>query len=208
MGIPAVSWDQLVGREVSLTGLSQESATALAAAAGESREHYRYNPVPEGESGAKSYVQRALDMQAAGQRIPFAVVWRGRVVGSTSYYDFQPWSWPARSPLQRIDRPDAVEIGFTWLAASAQRTRCNTEAKYLLLRHAFDVWHVHRVSFRTDERNERSRGAILRLGALFEGVRRADMPGVDGSVRNSAYFSILSSEWPRIREALEERLAR
>lgn len=198
----------MTGREVALVSLSHEHVGALAAAAAESREHYRYNPVPDGESGARSYVHRALDMHASGQRIPFAIVWKGRVVGSTSYYDFQPWAWPAQSSLQRIDRPDALEIGFTWLAASAQRTRCNTEAKYLLLRHAFDVWQVHRVSFRTDERNERSRSAIARLGARFEGIRRADMPGVDGTIRNSAFFSILSAEWPEIRAALEGRLAR
>ena len=85
-----------------------------------------------------------------------------------------------------------------WLAASAQRTRCNTEAKYLLLSHAFDVWRVHRVSLKTDERNTKSRRAIERLGAVFDGVRRADMPGQDGSVRNSAYYSIVPGEWPTV----------
>ena len=102
------------------------------------------------------------------------------------------------SSLQRTEHPDAVEIGSTWLAASAQRTRCNTEAKYLLLSHAFDVWRVHRVSLKTDERNTKSRRAIERLGALFDGVRRADMPGQDGSVRNSAYYSIVPGEWPTV----------
>jgi RimJ/RimL family protein N-acetyltransferase len=99
-----------------------------------------------------------------------------------------------------------VEIGYTWLAASAQRTRCNTEAKFLLLQHAFETWEVHRVTIRTDERNQRSRAAIARLGAHFEGIRRAEKPGADGSVRDSAMFSIIAAEWPAIRARLRERL--
>ena len=138
--------------------------------------------------------------------MPFTVLWRNRVVGSTSYSDFQPWEWPAGSEKQRVDRPDAVEVGYTWLAASAQRTRCNTETKYLLLTHAFEVWRVRRVSLRTDERNSRSRRAIERLGAQFEGIRRADMPGQDDTVRNSAFYSILQSEWPEVRKRLESFL--
>jgi RimJ/RimL family protein N-acetyltransferase len=94
------------------------------------------------------------------------------------------------------------------MAASAQRTRCNTEAKYLLLAHAFDVWQVHRVSLRTDERNAASRRAIERLGARFEGARRADLPAPDGSVRNSAYYSIVRAEWSDVRRKLEDALAR
>jgi RimJ/RimL family protein N-acetyltransferase len=93
------------------------------------------------------------------------------------------------------------------LAASAQRTRCNTETKYLLLRHAFEVWDVHRVAFRTDVRNEMSRVAIERLGAKLEGIRRADKPGRDGTVRDSIFFSIVRGEWPAVRAALERRLA-
>jgi len=99
-----------------------------------------------------------------------------------------------------------VEIGATWLAASAQRTRCNTEAKILMLAQAFDVWQVHRVSLKTDARNAKSRRAIERLGALFEGVRRADMPGSDGSVRDSAYYSIVRAEWPDVRKRLDATL--
>ncbi len=108
--------------------------------------------------------------------------------------------------MQRVDRPDAVEIGSTWLAASAQRTRCNTECKYLLLAHAFDTWAVHRVFLKTDERNERSRRAIERLGAIFEGIRRSDMPAQDGTVRNSACYSIVRAEWPGVKSRLERFL--
>jgi RimJ/RimL family protein N-acetyltransferase len=193
----------LRGREVVLRPLRVEDAAVLTEAGSESRESYGYNPVPGSLDEATAYIARAMRQKAAGQRIPFAIVWRDRVVGSTSYSDFQPWEWPAGCGFQRVDRPDALEIGYTWLAASAQRTGCNTEAKYLLLRQAFDAWEVHRVSFRTDERNERSRRAIERLGARFEGIRRADMPGRDCTVRNSAYYSIVSGEWPAIRSRME-----
>ena len=95
-----------------------------------------------------------------------------------------------------------AEIGHTWLAASAQRTGINTEAKFLMLRHAFEVWEVHVVRLRSDQRNARSRSAIERLGARFEGVRRADRPGADGTVRDSAFYSISVAEWPAVRDHL------
>ncbi len=151
-------------------------------------------------------VEKALRQQTLEQRIPFTILWCSRVVGTTSYYDYTPWEWPVGCDLQRADRPDTLEIGYTWLAASAQRTRCNTEAKYLLLSQAFDSWEVHRVSLRTDVRNERSRRAIERLGAQFEGVRRADMPGQDCTVRDSAFYSIVSAEWPQVQNRLREIL--
>ena len=139
----------------------------------------------------------------------FAIVWNGRVVGSTSYRDPQRWEWPAGSPFRRLGTYlDAVEIGSTWLAASAQRTCCNTECKYLLLRHAFEEWQAHRVFLKTDERNERSRQAIARLGAVFEGIRRADMLAVDGTVRNTAFFSIVQADWPDVKRSLETTLNR
>ena len=198
----------LQGQTVTLRPLTAADAGALAAAASGSREEFAYTRVPDGVEEARQYIEVALADREAGRRVPFAIVWHDRLVGSTSYLDPQRWRWPAGSPLQRTDRPDAVEIGSTWLGASAQRTRCNTEAKYLLLAHAFDVWRVHRVSLKTDERNAKSRRAIERLGALFEGVRRADMPGQDGSVRSSAYYSIVRSEWPDVRKKLEDALAR
>jgi RimJ/RimL family protein N-acetyltransferase len=135
-------------------------------------------------------------------------VWRGRVVGSTSYWDFQAWRWIAGCSQQRHDRPDAVEIGFTWLAASAQRTSCNTEAKYLLLRHAFEIWGVHRVRLRTDARNDRSRRAIERLGAKLDGLLRGDVPASDCTVRTTASYSILAEEWPEVAARLKAFLAK
>jgi RimJ/RimL family protein N-acetyltransferase len=196
----------LSGKAVVLRPLEVGDAEGLAAAAGESREHYGYNPVPDGLPGARDYIRRALRQRDVGERYPFTIEWHGRIVGSTSYSEFQPWSWPTGSRLQRDNRPDVCEIGYTWLAASAQRTGCNTEAKYLLLSHAFETWQVHRVSLRTDARNERSRRAIERLGAQFEGVRRGDKPATDETVRNSAFYSIVSAEWPEIRDRLRKFL--
>ena len=198
----------LRGDTVTLRPLSAADAAALAAAASESRQSYEFTRVPKGVEEAVRYIELALADRDAGHRLPFVIVWRDRVVGSTSYLDVQRWRWPAGSPHQRTDRPDSVEIGSTWLAASAQRTRCNTEAKYLLLSHAFEAWEVHRVCLKTDERNAQSRRAIERLGARFEGLRRADMPAVDGTVRTSAYYSIVSAEWPDVRKSLEAALAR
>jgi len=192
----------LRGRDVLLRPLSHDDVPALAAASGESRAHYQYNPVPDGVQGAAAYVEHALVSKANGLRYPFAISYRGRIVGTTSYSDYQPWKWQVPSEHQRADRPNAVEVGYTWLAASAQRTGCNTEAKFLLFQHAFEVWQVHCVCLRTDVRNLRSRRAIERVGATFEGVRRAHSPGADGTVRSSAFFSIIAEEWPSVRERL------
>jgi N-acetyltransferase len=196
----------LRGREVLLRPLTAADVSDLAAASSESREHYLYNPVPDGPLAAAAYVERALAGKACGQRYPFAIVWRDRVIGTTSYSDYQPWEWQAVSEHARTDQPNAVEVGYTWLAASAQRTSCNTEAKFLLFQHAFEQWQVHSVCLRTDVRNQRSRRAIERVGATFEGVRRAHCPGADGSVRSSAFFSIVAAEWPSVRERLNTML--
>jgi len=196
----------LRGPTVALRPLVAADAEALAAAAAESREPYGYTRVPDGVEDARRYIALALTERDAGRRLPFAILWQQRLVGSTSFLEIQRWRWPAGSTSQRDEDPDVVDIGATWLAASAQRTRCNSEAKLLMLTHAFDVWRVHRVALKTDERNARSRRAIERLGATLDGVRRADMPGQDGSVRNSAYYSIVRAEWPAVRAKLEGAL--
>jgi len=196
----------LKGRDVELHPLTLDVADALSEAASESRENYLFTPVPNGIEEARAYVARALVQYERGERIPFTILFQGKVVGTTSFATLETWIWPPANSLQRKGRPDVVEIGYTWLAQSAQRTSCNSEAKFLLLEYAFDEWGVHRVSFRTDERNDRSRRAIERLGAKFEGIRRADMPSVDGSVRNSAYYSILRSEWAGVKSWFVERL--
>lgn len=197
----------LQGATVTLRPLVAADAQALFAAASESREAYGFTPTPDSLESAQRYIDRALTMKAAGQRFAFAIEWQGRVVGSTSYANFQPWDWSGNLAMQRSDRPDALEIGYTWLAASAQRSRCNSEAKYLLLQQAFEGWQVHRVFLKTDARNLRSRAAIERLGAQLDGVLRNDMPAVDGTVRSSAYYSILLQEWPTVKAGLEARLA-
>ena len=162
--------------------------------------------MPDGIEDARSTVQRDLEVMEAGTRLVFATSFLGRIVGSTSLIGLEPWTWPVGSDVQRRGRPDSVEIAATWLAGSAQRTRCNTEAKLLMLEHAFDVWDVHAVSFRTDARNERSRRSIERLGARLDGIRRAEAPGPHGRPRDSACYSIIRSEWPAAGAALRERL--
>ena len=115
---------------------------------------------------------------------------------------------PRRAPTPgSTSTPDTVEIGATWLAVSAQRTGINTEAKLLMLTHAFEAWNVRRVSLITDARNQQSRTAIARLGAQFEGILRAHRIGSDGSVRDSARFSIIAEEWPAVRARLRQMVA-
>ena len=147
-----------------------------------------------------AYVTTALDEQQTGRTLAFATVQRERVVGSTRFMDMDYWQG---SPV-----PSVVEIGGTWLSASAQRSGANTEAKPLMLTHAFDTWHVHRVTFKTDARNERSRRAIERIGGAFEGIRRAHLVVPDGTIRDSAYFSIIASEWPEVKQRLYALLDR
>jgi N-acetyltransferase len=199
----------LEGRHVRLEPLELDHAGALLAVAGGPRETYGFTTVPADEPAMLRYIETALRDQEAGRALPFATFApaTGRVVGSTRFGNIEFWPWPPGNPNQRgEDRPDAVEIGWTWLGAAAQRTAVNTEAKLLMLTHAFEEWRVHRVSFMTDSRNERSRNAILRLGARFDGVLRAQRPASDGGIRDTAAFSILESEWPMIRRQLQSRL--
>jgi N-acetyltransferase len=180
----------------------------LAAASG-SRDTYSFTLVPGTAAETAAYIDGALAEQDAGRALPFATVDRARgvVVGCTRLFNIEFWPWPPGNPNQRgPERPDVVEIGWTWLAAAAQRTPINTEAKLLMLAHAFDHWRVHRVSLMTDARNQRSRNAIVRLGARFDGVLRAARPASDGAIRDTAAFSILEAEWPEVRANLEARL--
>jgi RimJ/RimL family protein N-acetyltransferase len=191
---------------VRLDPLSRDDCDGLLAAALEDRATYRFTHVPADIAGMQAYVENALDEEAAGRALPFVVrlAASGRSVGSTRYLDIEHWDRPDSGPP--AGHPTTVEIGSTWLAASVQRSPVNTAAKLLLLTHAFEVWEVERVSFQTDARNERSRRAIERIGARPEGVRRAHKLGADGTIRDSAFFSILRAEWPATRQALEQRL--
>jgi len=142
------------------------------------------------------YIGTALESQATGRELPFVIVHQpsGRVVGSTRFYN-----------IERKDRN--AEIGYTWVAASAQRTAVNTEAKLLLLAHAFESWQCIRVSFVTDVLNQQSRAALLRLGAKEEGILRNHLIMPGGRYRDSVCFSVIEAEWPTVKTRLETKLA-
>jgi N-acetyltransferase len=195
----------LCGSLVRLEPLSARHADDLAAAAEEDRRSYGFTVVPRGwevEEYLASHAQRAQE----GMLVPFAQVslaaGEERAVGVTAYWD--PRYWPGRHQLCAID------IGWTWLAASAQRTGINTEAKLLLLRYAFETLGVVRVGFSADARNEQSRRGLAGLGAHFEGVMRhwspSRAPGEEGLLRDSALFSVIASEWDAVRTRLAGRL--
>ena len=199
----------LAGRTVRLEPMERHHLDALTEAASEDRSTYKWTFVPDGREAMAAYVATALDGRANDLFTPFVTVRQddGTVVGSTRFLT-ERWDWTASDPArQRQDAPDVVEIGWTWLRPSVQRTTVNTEAKLLMLTHAFETWQVHRVCLRTDRRNERSRNAIERLGATLDGVIRADRPGSDGTVRDTAHYSIVAAEWPAVRDRLVARLA-
>lgn len=155
-----------------------------------------YTSVPHPDAMA-GHVDAFLQRQARGGQMPYVVVRRadGRVVGQTSFCN--------------IDADNRrVEIGYTWYAASAQRTAINTEAKSLMLGQAFEVWRCIAVEFRTHWFNQASREAIARLGAKQDGVLRNHQRLADGSLRDTVVFSIIDSEWPAVKRNLAERMAR
>ena len=145
----------------------------------------------------RNYIEQALNEQAGGVSLPFATIDQasGKVIGSTRYLNIDV------SNLR-------VEIGATWLARNWQRTAANTEAKYLMLRHAFEKFGCIRVELKTDSLNQRSRDAILRLGAKEEGTLRNHMLTWTGRIRHTVYFSIIDSEWSGVKTRLEGMLAR
>lgn len=196
---------------VLLEPLTPEHARRLWEAASAQRGTYALTRVPSSAEDARAYVEVALSEQDRGVSIPFATrdARTGRVLGSTRFMTIERWNWPPPgSPLQRTaEHADAVEIGSTWLTLEAQRTAINTHAKLLMLTHAFEVWEVRRVMLKTDARNLRSRAAIERIGARFDGVLRAHMPAFDGGVRDTAFYSILAAEWPEVKARLQARVA-
>ena len=194
----------LDGSLVRLEPLAVRHAADLAVAAEEDRSSYGFTLVPRA-SEVGGYLSAQFARAAQGL-IPFAQIRQadGRAVGCTAYWD--PRSWPGRDDLR------AIEIGFTWLSGSAQGSGINTEAKLLLMSHAFDNLRVARVDLKTDARNVRSRRAIEALGATFEGVLRnwsmSWAPGEDGLLRDSAMYSVVAPEWNAVRTGLITRLAR
>jgi RimJ/RimL family protein N-acetyltransferase len=159
-------------------------------------ELWRWIPTPvRTREEMAAYIETALNEQDRGVSLPFAIVDKaaGCAIGSTRYGN--------------IDGTNhRVEIGWTWVARGWQRTAINTEAKYLLLRHAFESLGCMRVELKTDSLNERSRAAILRIGASEEGVFRNHMVTASGRIRHTVYFSIIDSEWPAVKARLEAKL--
>lgn len=183
---------------VRLEPIRREQQSALWQIAKDSADEiFRWIPYPmRSAEDFQHWMDKALAEQERGESLIFATVERssGRLVGSTRFMN--------------IDRANRrVEIGSTWIVPQWQRTAINTEAKYLMLRHAFEAWECIRVELKTDALNQKSRNAILRIGAKEEGTFRRHLVTWTGRVRDSIYFSILDDEWPAVKAGLEERLA-
>jgi len=189
----------LEGRYVLLSPMARGRAEALAealavAATDGSMWESKVTTIPRPE-GARAYVDQALAELERGVSLPFVTVERagGRVVGTTRFMNIE-------APHRRL------EIGTTWIGKSFQRTAVNTEAKYLMLKHAFETLHCIAVDLRTHEKNLQSRAAIERLGAKLDGILRNHRILPDGSIRNTATYSIIDAEWAEVKSRLEARL--
>ena len=187
----------LEGSVVRLEPIRHEHAEILWEIARENVDDiFRWIPYPmKTADDFRKVIDKAFDEQKRGESVVFATVERksGHVIGSTRFMN--------------IDRNNCrVEIGSTWIATAWQRTAVNTEAKYLMLRHAFEIWKCIRVELKTDALNQKSRTAIARIGAKEEGTLRRHLITWTGRVRDTVYFSILDSEWPAVRAQLETRL--
>lgn len=186
----------LIGQTIELRPLTEIDGPALLSAAADGQLWNMNMTVIPGPETVDQYIEKAIEGQRSGSVMPFVIVRRDthEPLGSTRFW--------------KIDRANRkLEIGHTWLAQSAQRSSVNTEAKYLLLCHAFEVLKTVRVQFTTDELNEKSRAAILRIGAIQEGIVRHERIMPDGRKRNSVRFSIIDTEWPAVKLALEQKLA-
>jgi N-acetyltransferase len=196
--IPDASRDiqpTLTGPTIELRPLQLSHQEALVDAASDGELWTMKVTVVPGPETAGQYIATALAGQQAGTVMPFVIVKRktGQVVGSTRFWK-----------IDRVNRK--LEIGHSWLSASVQRSGVNTEAKYLLLTYAFEAMNTVRVQFTTDELNEKSRAAILRIGAKQEGIVRHERIMPDGRKRNSVRFSIIDSEWPEVKALLQQKM--
>jgi RimJ/RimL family protein N-acetyltransferase len=202
----------LEGQHVRLEPLGPAHLDGLQAIIEGPRDSFGLTPVPRTRTELEAYVATALDEQRRVAALPFATLdaRTGRVLGTTRFGNIEFWPVPLGStvPVRPAGVPYAVEIGWTWLAPDAQRTAINTEAKRLMLTHAFERWEVYRVTLKTDARNVRSRNAIERLGCALDGVLRAHSPSADGGPRDAAIYSMLILEWPDARARLDARLTR
>jgi N-acetyltransferase len=190
-------WDAptLVGRLVRLEPLRPEHEEGLWLASRDPRT-WRWLSVvqPQTRTEWNAFLQQALGAAAAGTEIPLVTIRSGEIVGSTRFLALRP-------------EHQSMEIGWTWLHPSAWGSGANVEAKFLQLRHAFEVWGCRRVELKTDALNERSRGALEALGTTFEGVHRKHMLVREGENRDSAWYSVTDDDWPAMRAQLEARLA-
>lgn len=200
----------LTGTHVRLEPLEHSHAGALVTAAHDDPSLYQWSAVPQSLAQITAYIETALTWQDIGSALPFAIVRTSdnAVVGSTRFFNLEQWSWPQGHPRHGRTHPDVCEIGYTWLARSAIRTPINTEAKLLMLTHAFETWQMLRVCLHTDVRNLRSRAAIERIGGKFEGILRSHRMATDNIPRDSARFSILAAEWPEVKKRLTAILDR
>lgn len=200
---------ELHGRHIRLEPLEHRHVDGLAAASAADPSLYHWSPVPQGKIEAATYVETALAWRDAGTAVPFATVRvkDGVVIGSTRFFNLERWAWPDGHPLHGRSTPDVCEIGYTWLTGAAIRTAANTEAKLLMLTHAFELWQMLRVCFHTDVRNQRSRAALERIGGQFEGILRAHRMAADFIPRDSVRFSIIASEWPTVKQRLVQTIA-
>jgi RimJ/RimL family protein N-acetyltransferase len=200
----------LRGNHIHLEPLTPNHAAALAAASAPDPTLYRWSPVPQGIAAAEAYIASALAARSAGTALPFAIVRNhdNVVIGSTRFFEVEKWLWPAAHSRHNRAHPDVCEIGYTWLTQSAIRTPANTEAKTLMLAHAFETWGVLRVCLHTDARNLRSQAAIERIGGKREGVLRAHRIAADFIPRDSVRYSILADEWPEVKRRLAALAAR
>jgi RimJ/RimL family protein N-acetyltransferase len=198
----------LTGRHVRLEPLNQGHVAGLVRAAATDRVLYQWSPIPQTDMEAQRYVETAVSWREAGSAYPFAIVRMrdGIVLGSTRFWNVERWLWPAGHVRHGRDLPDVCEIGYTWLSSMAIRTAANTETKRLMLTHAFESWQVLSVCFYTDVRNSRSRAALERIGAQYDGTLRAHRMAADYTARNSVRYSIVAAEWPAVRRRLDELL--
>lgn len=187
----------LNGQSVRLEPLSMQHYEALWAI-GQDAELWKWTPYQiTTPDKMHAYIKAALDGQEIGTALPFVTIWQAtnQIVGSTRFGNIDTGNHHA-------------EIGWTWVDRNWQRTPVNTEAKFLMLQHAFEQWHCIRVEFKTDELNKKSQRAIERLGAYREGIARHHVIVESGRLRNSVYYSIINDEWPQVKAHLQELLAR
>ncbi len=187
----------LEGAKVSLIPLQMDHVDALWEAAKHPELWEAALSRLDSPEDVEAYVREALDLQNGGSAVPFSIVVKesGRIVGSTRFGNIEP-------------AHKRVEIGWTWIVPAYQRSFVNTQAKFLMLSHAFEVWGCNRVEFKTDFKNMQSRNALQRIGAKEEGVMRRHMVRANGVIRDSVYYSIIAEEWPDAKERLQRMMER